>query len=85
MEDLRGMKYGHIKELVLKHKPNWNIISGTRLNMITHSLTLSHHLRLGLSAVLFSSGFPTNIFYAFLFCLNYATCPTHLILLYLII
>jgi hypothetical protein len=33
----------------------------------------------------FPSGFPTNILYAFLFSLIHTTCPTHLILLDLII
>ncbi|PNF19236.1 hypothetical protein B7P43_G08216 [Cryptotermes secundus] len=42
---------------------------------------MSTHVRLGLRSGLFSSGFPTNILYAFLFSPITATCPTHLILL----
>jgi hypothetical protein len=45
---------------------------------------LSTHLRLGLPSGLLTSGFPTNILYAFLFYIR-ATCPAHLILLDLII
>jgi hypothetical protein len=46
---------------------------------------LSIHLRLGLPSGLFPSGFPTNNLYPFLFSPIRATCPTHLILLHLII
>jgi hypothetical protein len=44
-------------------------------------LILSTHLRRGL----FPCGFPTNILYVFLFSPFRATCPAHLILLYLMI
>jgi hypothetical protein len=48
-------------------------------------LILSTHLRLDLRSDLFPSGFPTNILYAFIFYLIRATCPSQLILHYLII
>jgi hypothetical protein len=44
-------------------------------------LILSTHLRLGLPSSLFTSGFPTNNLYAFLFFPIRATWPAHLILL----
>jgi len=54
------------------------------VHILTRSiLTLSSHLRLGLS-VLFRSGLQNRRFYAFLFSLKRATCPAHLILLVLI-
>jgi hypothetical protein len=46
---------------------------------------LSIHLHLGLHSGLFPSGFPTNNLYMFLFFRIRTTCPTHLILLELII
>jgi hypothetical protein len=46
---------------------------------------LSIHLHLGLPSDLFPSGFPTNNLYTFLYSPILATCPSHLILLDLII
>ena len=47
-------------------------------------LILSSHLHLGLSSGVFPSGFPTKILYTPLVSLISATCPAHLILLYVI-
>jgi hypothetical protein len=46
---------------------------------------LSIHLRLGLPSGLFTSGYPTNNLYTFLFSPIRATCPAHLTLLDFII
>jgi len=48
-------------------------------------LRLSSYLHLGLLSGLFSSGFATKILYTFLISPMLATCPTHLILLDLIV
>jgi hypothetical protein len=48
-------------------------------------LIVSTHLHLGLPSGLFPSGFPTNNLYTFLFSPICVTCPTHLILFYLMI
>jgi hypothetical protein len=62
-------------------------IQSTTLNPISNGsiLMLSIHLRLYLPSALFPFGFPTNNLYSFLFSPIRATCPTHLILLDLII
>jgi hypothetical protein len=44
----------------------------------------SSHLRLVLPSGLYPSGFPTKTFYTFLTYLMHATCPAHLIHLYLV-
>jgi hypothetical protein len=48
-------------------------------------LILFTNLRLDLPSCHFPSSFPTNNIYTFIFSLIRATCPDHLILLYLII
>jgi hypothetical protein len=45
---------------------------------LTSILILSSHLRLGLSSVLFPSGYPTEILYAFHIVSMRATCAAHL-------
>jgi hypothetical protein len=62
-----------------------NPVHTTPSNLLSSILVLSTHLRFDLPSGLFSSGFPTNIFYAFLFSLIRATCHVHIILLDLII
>jgi hypothetical protein len=56
-------------------------IQSTKPNHISKRsiLMLSIHLRFGLPSVLFSSDFPTNNLYTFLFYSIRATCPAHLI------
>jgi hypothetical protein len=64
----------------------WSL-SGDRsiLFLLRSIIILSTHLRLRPPSGLFSSGFPTNILYAFLLSPIRATYPAHLILLDLII
>jgi hypothetical protein len=57
----------------------------TILFLLRSILILSYHLRLVLPNGLFPSGFPTKILYAPVFSHMRATCPTHLILLDLVI
>jgi hypothetical protein len=73
-----------------KSSPLVPILTQTSPVSIPHSISprsiliSSTHQCFGILSGLFSTGFPTNNLYAFLFPFH-ATCPAHLILLYLII
>jgi hypothetical protein len=75
---------------ILKHPPPVLIPSQISpvhfpVQLIVRSISiLPSYLPLGLPSCLFSSSFLTKTLYAFLLCSRHATCPTHLILFYLI-
>jgi hypothetical protein len=60
------------------------ILIHTQPNSLRSILIISSHVHLGLSSGLFPSGFPTKILYRFTSPMR-AACPTHLILLDLIV